>query len=111
MSNNEHNHEGYMLHLVEKDVLIKDDKYYKYNNRIFHISMYINYLSDIKLVKIVVNDVNTVKFNFIYNAQDYEDMMNRYNFYKECIFDQIEDGINIGWFYTHGFDIVKEDFI
>jgi len=97
--------EGFGLNELEKMVVVTDDWYPCFEGNKIKISIFITFFNNSKyhFVKISVWGADDFGLELYYENENYDNLVAKYNEWKENIYDKAVDGINQDWFYERGF--------
>ena len=90
---------------IDKMVIVTDDWYPCFEGNKVEVSLSINYLDTLNyhFVRICVWGADDFGLEMDYEDENYENLISKYNEWKETIFDKAQDGINQKWFMERGF--------
>lgn len=89
---------------ASRDVVVTDDWYPCFPDNKVHV-----YISACKgsgkeyMVRIGVFGADDFGIAMMYRSKYPEEIYGLYNHWKKWIFDRVPDGVDVGWFYEHGF--------
>jgi len=88
---------------IDKMITVTDDWYPCFENNTVQLSMFISYLDKHTFVRICVWGADDFGLEKDYHDSDYNNLISKYNEWKETIFDAACDGIDQNWFRNRGF--------
>lgn len=90
---------------IDKMVTVTDEWYPCYDGYKVKVSLFISNLDRLNyhFVRICVWGADDFGLEMDYEDSYYENLVSKYNEWKENIFDKVTDGINQEWFIAKGF--------
>ena len=90
---------------IDRMITVTDDWYPCFEGNSVKLSMFISYADELHyhFVRICVWGADDFGLEMNYDDTDYNNLISKYNEWKERIFDKADDGINQDWFYNLGF--------
>lgn len=90
---------------IDKFIEVTDEWYPCYEDNKVKLSLFISNLDklDYHFVRICVWGLDDFGLEMDYEDTNYENLISKYNEWKENIFNKAEDGIDKEWFFAKGF--------
>ncbi|MBQ4523414.1 MAG: hypothetical protein IJA10_10775 [Lachnospiraceae bacterium] len=96
---------GFNQKRIDKFVKVTDDWYPCYDENTIKVSMFLTYVPENNwcFVRIMAWGNDDFGLEMDYEDTDYNNLLSKYDEWKENIFDKAEDGISKEWFREQGF--------
>jgi len=97
--------EGLNQFRVDRMVTVTDDWYPNYPDNKVKLSIFLSYKPRIDhyLVRMCVWGADDTGMELDFTSRDYDTLKYHYDIWKKHVFDKVPDGVNMQWFFEHGF--------
>lgn len=99
--------EGLCQFRVDRMITVTDDWCPNYPENKVKLSIFLSYMNQpdfhVQFVRICVWGADDTGMQLDYTGLNYYDLKWRYDMWKEYVFDKVPDGVDMQWFYEHGF--------